>query len=463
MKTGRKIAEQDISSSLQKKATTSSVEAILVSVVVHVLIIAFAGSVVAYEYIKRKDAAFEGKNIERPKMERRKLQMPVKLKKMQKKSRRPKVNARMTTASTPSLNLPDMSSLVSKGGDAFGMAGMGGDGGGGNGLSGMGAAGSLGFGITTIDFFGAKSKGEKIVFIIDAGKAMMEDSKGGYYTYKFAKDKIFRLIERMRGVTLCNVMVYSGDNYGTHSSALFASNLIPATVENKEALRKWIDPINSNPRTVGNIQELENYIPSIEYNSEVGINAFAWLNPLQAAMEQKADNIFILVSGWGEHVREIDTDALQTWRTERGWPPSRMEKRQEIKDERDRLAREILEKENKARKRRGRPERIVANFWDYKREIKSKLPPEPELPPTPEDLSYRYDVDDIVEHLDAVYEYHYKPNKLGKPKIHFVELIAADSAEKGSAGVKNLQEVCREFNGEFEFLEGSGTIRDVIK
>jgi len=205
--------QKDVSGSLKKKAAVCSAEAAAISIAIHVLIIVFAGSIVAYEYIKRQDAAFEGKNVNRPKLERRQLQMPVKVQNLQKKSRRPKVSSRMTSASKSALALPDMSALgmgLGKDGDAFGAAGAGADGGAERELSSMGAAGSLGFGISKVNFFGAKSKGEKIVFIVDTTKEMVTDEKGGYYTYKFAKDRIRQLVDKMRAATLFNVILYGG-------------------------------------------------------------------------------------------------------------------------------------------------------------------------------------------------------------------------------------------------------------
>jgi len=302
-----------------------------------VLIIVFAGSIVAYEYIKRQDAAFEGKNISRPKLERRQLQMPVKVQNLQKKSRRPKVSSRMTTASKSALALPDMSALGmglgKDGGDGFGdSVSAATDEEGTQELSSMGAAGSLGFGVSKVNFFGARSKGEKIVFIVDTGKAMMEDKKGGYYTYKFAKDRIREMVDKMRAATLFNVILYGGKD-SKEVIAMFSPQFLPATQENKKALKIWLDPVNSDPKTVGQIENLENYSSDFEYETPIETHARSWVEPVQAAMEQKADNIFILAAGWGSHTRPVDQSGIADWLENQGWPPKRVADYEKLKDE----------------------------------------------------------------------------------------------------------------------------------
>ena len=466
-----KFAKKDVSGSLKKKAAVCSAEAAAISIAIHVLIIVFAGSIVAYEYIKRQDAAFEGQNVNRPKLERRQLQMPVKVQNLQKKSRRPKVSSRMTSASKSALALPDMSALgMGLGdGDAFGTVGAGADGGAERELSSMGAAGSLGFGVSKVNFFGARSKGEKIVFIVDTTKSMVTDEKGGYYTYKFAKDRIRQLIDKMRAATLFNVILYGG-KYGSGVTAQFSEQLLPATRENKEALKAWLEPVNSDPYKIGQIESLENYSSEFEYETPIETRAEDWLKSAQAAMEQKADNIFILAAGWGNHPRPVDQSGNEDWLEGQGWSPKRVAEYKELVNERNEAARKLLEKENKARARKGVPPRIVASLGKYMEEMKNQLPRLPSGPPSyqPEN-GWGYSLDEILEHLDGVYKYNYIPNKLKKPRIHFVQLIAKDADEGGggdSVAIKelaNMRKLTRSFRGDFDFLRGANTMEDLLK
>ena len=132
--------------------------------------------------------------------------------------------------------------------------------------------------------------------------------------------------------------------------------------------------------------------------------------------------------------------------------------------------RELLEKENKARARKGLPPRIVASISKYQEEKKSQLPRPPSGgPPLYKPVAgYSYTCDEIIDHLDGVYEYNYIPEKIKKPKIHLVQLIAAD-ANEGGGGVteaerlKNMRRVARAFRGDFEFLRGANTMEDLLK
>jgi len=73
-------------------------EAASVSIAIHILFFMLAGSIVAVRWLNKPEAEFTSENVERPKLERRKLQMPVRVKKMQRKSRRPAIKNRLTFA-----------------------------------------------------------------------------------------------------------------------------------------------------------------------------------------------------------------------------------------------------------------------------------------------------------------------------------------------------------------------------
>ena len=464
--------KKDVTGALKKKAAVCSAEAAMISIVIHVLLIAFAGSIVAYEYIKRRDAAFEGQNVNRPKLERRQLQMPVKVQNLQKKTRRPKVTTRMASTSKTSLALPDMASLGLGGDNGFGRAGAAGAADARE-LSSMGAAGSLGFSISSVNFFGARTKGEKMIFIVEADEKMMKDSLGGFFTYQFVKDRIHQMINRMNSATLFNVMFYNDQN--VH---MFRPQLVPATAENRNTVKAWMGPVNSSPANVGRIGNLGNpYQPSIDYEeSVVQEDASGWVKAIQAAMEQKADNIFVLCSEWGwfeisdarkAELFGLDSNAEEEWLRARGWPPERVKEARQKQNEIFAKAEEVLKKENEERRKQGLPPKILKNMWGYA----YGSPPgglgftRPEMPPkyVPEGTEDRYDREEIIGHLEAVYEYNYIPNKLDKPKVHVVTLIAEDGQPGPRTGIPDLRDLAQTFRGEFEFLRGAKTMQNLIK
>ena len=461
------LQSQDSSGALKKKALVCSTEAAAISIGIHVLLILFAGSIVAIKYVQKRDAAFAGQNIARPKLERRQLQMPVKVQNMQKKSSRPKVTTRMASVSQSSFSLPDMMGMGDIGTGGFDRSGSGD-----RSLSNMGAAGSLGFGTSSVNFFGAKSKGEKMVFILDANKLMVEDRKGGYFTYQFAKNRLIEMINGMSSATLFNVMVYSGN-----TTVMFSPKLVPATPDNRESVKKWIAPLNSSPSVVAKLDRLPGeYREPREYEDSELDRLFAWVRPIQAAMEQRPDNIFLLCSGYGiprpteEFLMEkYDIEDKDKWFEAKGWSAERLANYYRDRDERFAKARKVLAEENRARAAAGKPPKIVQDWWYYTRE---------ELKWAWEDRPHLYELapnhivepDWVIEHFEAVYEFNYVPQKLPKPAIHIVKLIASDGTPVEPPGHEGcayrliaLKKIPRAFKGRFELLQGAETEEDLLK
>ena len=451
--------DTDSSGALNKKALVCSSEAAAISIGIHVLIIIFAGSIVAMKYVQKRDAAFAGENIARPKLERRELQMPVKVQNLQKKSRRPKVTSRMASVSQASFALPDTQGMGDIGG-GFDRSGSG------RSLSSMGAAGSFGFGLSGINFFGIKSKGEKVIFVVEAEREMVQDSRGGYYTYQYAKDRLSDMISKLHSATLFNVMFFVKDQ-----TVMFGPKLIPATEANKAAVVDWYARVNDSPQVVGKISKMsQKYEAGFDYDSDVGHDASGWITAVQAALEQRADNIFILCSDWGTHwickenkktMFDADLGNEQEWLTSQGWPPERVAEYKKKRAAVSEMAKEALGKENAAREKKGLPPRIVARS-EWKRymrdDLKLKLPIDPPRRP----IRRSYVPEEIIEHFNAVYTYHYKSQKSGRPKINIVKLIASDDSSSGDSSL-GLKRVANEFKGRFELLSGAKTMEDLIK
>jgi hypothetical protein len=458
------------SGSLKKKAMVCSTEAAAISIGIHILLALLAGSVVAIKYVQKRDAAFVGENVSRPKLERRQLQMPVKVQNLQKKSRRPKITTRMASVSKASFSLPDTAGLGHVGG-GFDR------GGGSRSLSSMGAAGSLGFGISGINFFGVRSKGEKIVFVIDTSEAMMDDAKGGYNTYQFAKEKIHSMVDGMRSATLFNVILYSENDsvrsVGGDAVILFRKNLVPATPENRQALKQWLATVNDNSRAAGKIGKMQTaYRPPHPYESTIESDAQTWLKAVQAGMEGSADNIFVLCAGWGDHrisdekravMFGITDEARKKWLEERGWPQQKIDDWNKERAAISRKAREILAEENRKRRQRGLPEKVVSSMWDYMtKELKLEMPAGPPVyTGTSTDRNiFTYNINQVLEHLDAVYKFNYLPKKLSKPSVHFVQLIAEDAPDSKPAELKTI---VSKYRGDCEILRGAKIMENLIE
>ena len=79
--------------------------AALASLGLHVILLVVALSFVAVSVIQKQEAAFEAKQVNRPKMQLKKLQVPVNIKK---RAPKPKLRKRIVVQPRLSRNLPDI-------------------------------------------------------------------------------------------------------------------------------------------------------------------------------------------------------------------------------------------------------------------------------------------------------------------------------------------------------------------
>jgi hypothetical protein len=431
---------------MKRKIAVCSVEAAAISLFLHLLLISFAGSMVILNVALGRAATLKGENVKRPELERRAVQLPVKIQELQKAGPRPKLSSRMVSAAPapfalPSMNLPETSFKLADKGEMD------------QSLSSRSMPGSLDIGVTGVNFFGTRSKGEKIIFILDASREMMEDAKGGYTTYKFAKDKIHQLVDAMPSATLFNVMVCNDSNVD-----MFRPQPVPATQANRDALKAWLAPVNSDPYNVG--QVVSRYRPAVSYGSDIGDGARHWLKAAQAAMEQTADSVFVLCAGFG---RYSDRSASSGFGGERD--ESKMAEYSEKLKAVNARAQKALDAENAARAAKGLPPKIVYNWNGYiTDELRLSLPTPPtavgvnstRTPRDPEDL--------VLQHLDAVWMYHYTPKELAAPRLNFVYLVAQDAGtDRNYLDIMALKNTAQAFRGDFKLLRGAKTVENLLR
>jgi hypothetical protein len=79
-----------------------SAQAAAVSILLHVLLIAVAGSIVAVRYVQKRNAELNVVMRE-PKLERRQLQLPQKNERVRRTARRPKIITAPAPASAPAI------------------------------------------------------------------------------------------------------------------------------------------------------------------------------------------------------------------------------------------------------------------------------------------------------------------------------------------------------------------------
>ncbi|MEI2671025.1 MAG: hypothetical protein V9G13_07825 [Marmoricola sp.] len=59
-----------------------------------------------------------------------------------------------------------------------------------------------------MNFFGIKSKGRRVAFLIDAERYMLTDPRGGYPAYEIVKNEIAGMIGKLGLDTFFNVILY---------------------------------------------------------------------------------------------------------------------------------------------------------------------------------------------------------------------------------------------------------------
>ena len=101
-------------------------------------------------------------------------------------------------------------------------------------------------GTTNVNFFGIKSKGRRIAFLIEAERYMLTDPKGGIPAYQIVKEEIANMISKFGVSTAFNVLMF--DHF--HLSA-FSERLVPGTTANMSKVRDWLYPVNQDFVKIG--------------------------------------------------------------------------------------------------------------------------------------------------------------------------------------------------------------------
>lgn len=307
--------------------------AAMISLGIHAILILVAVSFVAVTVIQKEDKQFVAKQVNRPTQKLKKLQVPVKVKKNKPKPKlRKRVVVKNVRRKTPDFKMPEITGV--KGG----MGNMGGDGGG---------MESIGFSMPEMNFFGAKAKGDKVVFVVHFGPATISggnDGKGNTTYTPFSRltgltirNRLEDLVDTLPEYTLFNVTAYyAGDNWAMEP------NMQLATPANKQKVKDWMEPVNplegnykycfsGKPKTV---EAAYNKYPTRVDN--LPFYATKWCYPYRvpselekkyapdapggfmhwgrgvawAILEQKPDTIFVLttnyIDGWHKTSKSAD-------------------------------------------------------------------------------------------------------------------------------------------------------------
>lgn len=291
--------------------------AIVISLIVHAIILLVAGTFVAVTVYTRQEKKFEGKQIKKPRMELKKLQVPVKAK--QNKAPQPKLRKRLVVKNVnrkmQSFKMPEISGVTG------GMGNMD--------LTGEGS--EIGFSLPEIDFFGVKQKGEKVVFVVHFGPATIGGKNGNPFTRMTGltiRNRLEDMVSKLPDYALFNVI-----SYWAADTCLMSPTMLLATDKNKQLVKDWMSSVNplegnydhcfdwKNKGLEGKIRRARDNWPT-KIDSELPFYSQKWIYPYDvpseinqkyfgdkhfvhwtrsvacALLTQKPDTIFILTTNY---------------------------------------------------------------------------------------------------------------------------------------------------------------------
>lgn len=466
----------------KKKKRIVSSSAALLSIAIHVVLILVAGSMVALKYYKKKGAGFTVEE-QKPKLERRKLQMPVKTQPFIEQMSKPqKQSTSRITANAPQMvNIPEQGEYVK-------MAPMPTFKGGYTNFVQMDRTlefnskyRDVSFGLSSVNFFGTRGKAEKVVLVVDTSKAMLYDDRGGVKSYLKVHDDLREVIGNMRSATLFNVVLFDEEDV-----AFFNPNLTPATPVAKANVLEWIGGINTNLSLVGLPEGTVNYTPKRSYDIPMANSDISgWLKGFQAAIEMKPEIIFVLGADWGNVTSRdygisyfLKQDMFKRYQQRRleyfmkdddfidEWEAYLLEF-----DELRTVAITMLEMENQARYEAEKQPKVIRDWDEILSDNNIELPTPPlaadqqELGMMPTET--RYTVDEVLQSFFSIVMDNYR--QLGFPKINFVMLQGAGSGGTSEteaslmtsdAKFKNLANMV---SGRFRYLKGMPKISNELR
>ncbi len=420
----------------KRKVNLPLIEVIIVSLIVHVVAIVVLGGITIYTALMPEEPELEAPPPPE-RIEPQKLQHKVQLQKQQKKSQRPPQKITVQQVSqinmpTLDLDIPTVDTRVSVGTANFAGAG---------GIGGNRGGAGIEFSKSSVDFFGIKSSGERVFFIVDASKYMLVDEKGGIPAYNIIKDEITMMVNKLAPGTLFNVMFYDGSKLSS-----FSSKLIPATTQNKERFKAWIQPINKDFASIGKLKSNTDIVTKdIEPMTD---KPRYWVRALQSAMEQGSDTINILVSSWQFHGRGLKGDELTAWYKSVGWG----EKEEAEWDAHVKKAQEWLKNENKKRRDAGKPERVVTWIGTVVSEQWPKVRRKP---------AASFSVEEVMDHIDEVSDIYYRDQDLRRPPVNVVLFLGKEQDPDSSSSARHFEDLVRKNRGRMQILEGMEALKNV--
>lgn len=253
-----------------KKRSTFPTSAIVFSILVHIGLVLGAAFVTIAVIYSRPPVTFEAP--QRPSLPARKLEHAIRVKQMEKQTRKPQILQRLVTEGPSAVSLPEMPEMTTPdvknlhdaplmNSRAGSLGGIGGGGGG----AGRGLTGGMGY--SDAQFFGENVRTRAITICMDISPSMV--AKGVTID---VLNETTKMLENMNVGTKFNVIVY------VDGALPFAPQMVYATKENKDAALTWLkQPFNGMSQ--GNRSGYSGSTPS---------------EAIRMATEMGSDTVFVL-------------------------------------------------------------------------------------------------------------------------------------------------------------------------
>ena len=220
-----------------KKKDSKMMAAILIGAAINLLFLLVLGGMTVYKFVAPKEeTVFEAppplQALEPPQVKYNQQQVVDRQANAARPTPKPITTRSISSMATPSISIDvsDMTPTVSVANVGASLSGSG---------SGLGGGG-LRMGVSAVDFFGIKSKGERVVIILDVARSMLEVERGDIEGFHSVKTQLKEVVNSLSPATLFNVIAYS-DN-----SDVMSNDLVLANAENKQRAEKFIDPIGKH-------------------------------------------------------------------------------------------------------------------------------------------------------------------------------------------------------------------------
>ena len=270
----------------QKKGLLYQVFVVVAAIQI-ALLITFSGMVITSSLIKGESVMQAPPTQEQVKPAEQEYR--VKVERTQKNTK--KLNKRISIVNPQNVNAPEVNITLPATMNI---------GGGINTITSMNMKGELNIGATTVEIFNIKTKTEKVLICIDASPYLMTEERGGLDTYKVIREDIKKLVNALPPTTLFNLMAF--DTTDGIRINFFMPTLVSASNLNKRMASDWINPLNSSLQHIGprgnNYKLKYPFIPQPPGSSHYNYGATNIYRVYQAALEQGADTIYMLTTGW---------------------------------------------------------------------------------------------------------------------------------------------------------------------